>query len=489
MQNPQLLKCMTHLQHLATGLLLYLACHSYGNSIKPNVLFIMADDLRPDLSCYGIRAITPNIQKLSDTGITFQKAYCQQALCNPSRSSMLTGLRPDTLLQWNNGSNFRERNPNVPTIPSVFKNNGYETRCVGKIFHNWHTKIKGDPTSWSKPEYLHYENHGNDKASINPKGSINLAKSPKCECLDVPDEAYFDGRISREAVNALIDCKDKPFFLAVGFWKPHAPFNAPKKYWDLYPENSISFPDLSRPENAPEIAFHDSRELLGMPPNQTKLTQENILEMRRGYLANISYLDAQLGIIVEKLKELKLTEKTIIIFQGDHGYHLGEHGLWAKTSCFELDARIPLIISAPGIMPKTATSNSLVESIDIFPTLMDLCHLSKPEKLDGISLLPVLKTPNTLIKNFAITQHPRPAYYDREPDNKPKVMGYSLRSADFRYTEWRNWENGNIIATELYDHRTDSKETKNLANSSEYIQEVTNLKIQLHKIHKPQANP
>src|SRR5687768_15507453 len=237
-----------------------------------NVLFIMADDYRPELGSYGSAALTPNLDRLAKAGVQFGRAYCQQALCNPSRSSMLTGRRPDTLGLWSNGTHFRDAgsaNADVTTIPLWFKEHGYQSRCVGKIFHNWHTEVKGDPQSWSAPEFLHYANHGDDDAKVSGPLPPNLAKTVTggyakngiCEMRDVPDEAYYDGRVAAEAVRVLGKVKDKPFFLAVGFWKPHAPFNAPKKYWDLYDRAALPPLDPARPRGAPDLAFHDSREI------------------------------------------------------------------------------------------------------------------------------------------------------------------------------------------------------------------------------------
>ena len=255
---------------LATSIL---SVHSRAAAPRQNVLFIMADDFRPELATYGSPALTPNLNRLAKRTVQFDRAYCQQAVCNPSRSSLLTGLRPDTLRIWNNGTHFRELNPDVMTLPLWFKQHGYTTRCVGKIFHNWHTKEKGDARSWSAPEFLYYETHGEDDARVTGPLPPNLASPaprqytsvPLYECRDVPDEAYYDGRVAAEAVRVLAEVKGKPFFLAVGFWKPHAPFNAPKKYWDLYDRDRLPALDPRRPTGAPEVAFHDSREILGLP--------------------------------------------------------------------------------------------------------------------------------------------------------------------------------------------------------------------------------
>src|SRR5262245_47784500 len=266
---------MTRTALTLTALVL-LAVSARADAPKTNVLFIVADDLRADLGCYGSVAKTPHLDALAARGVRFDRAYCQQALCNPSRSSFLTGKRPDTLHLWSNGTHFREKNPDVTTLPLWFKENGYETRCVGKIFHNWHTKEKGDRRSWSADEFLHYANHGDDvpdvKGELPPNRALDCGrdygKVPLCERRDVPDEAYYDGRVAAEAIKTLGAVKDKPFFLAVGFWKPHAPFNAPKKYWDLYDAKKLPAFDADRPKDAPDAAFHDSREVLGIPPKQ-----------------------------------------------------------------------------------------------------------------------------------------------------------------------------------------------------------------------------
>jgi iduronate 2-sulfatase len=443
---------------------------------KLNVLFILADDLRCELGCYGSVARTPNLDALAKRGTLFERAYCQQALCNPSRSSFLTGLRPDTLQLWHNGTHFREQNPNVVTLPQHFLQQGYQTRCVGKIFHNWHTKDKGDRRSWSANEFLHYENHGNDKPQATGELPPNQATAPHCERRDVPDEAYFDGRVAQEAVRVLREIKEQPFFLAVGFWKPHAPFNAPARYWDLYQRDKLPPYDPNRPQDAPEVAFHDSRELRGVPPKQRDFTRKEATEMRHGYFANISYFDAQLGKVLAALDELKLRDKTLIVFAGDHGYHIGEQSLWAKTSNFELDARVPLLISAPGQATRGTRTAALVELLDLFPTLVDLADLPKPSELEGQSLKPLLDDPARRGKDFALTQHPRPAYFDRTPAGTPEFMGYSIRTERYRYTQWRAWPGGEIKQRELYDLSQDGIETKNLAKErSEVVEKMDRL--------------
>jgi iduronate 2-sulfatase len=440
---------------------------------RPNVLFIMADDLRPELTSYGSVAITPNLTRLAARSVQFRNAYCQQAVCNPSRSSMLTGLRPDTLRLWSNGTHFRDASPaghEATTLPKWFMQHGYTSRCVGKIFHNWHTAAKGDRGSWSADEFLHYANHGDDAAQASGELPPNLSTAnireygngPACECRDVPDEAYYDGRVAAEAVRVLGEVKAAPFFLAVGFWKPHAPFNAPKKYWDLYERAKIPELNAARPSGAPDIAFHQSSELLGQGKGRVTLTSAQAQEWRHGYFANISYMDAQLGKVLDALDASGAAERTIIVFCGDHGYHIGEHELWGKTSNFEYDAHTPLLIHAPGNGHAGEQTAALVELVDLFPTLTDLAALPRPPGLEGSSLVPVLSDPTSHVDSAAFTQHPRPAYFDREPKGQPSHMGYSVRTARVRYTEWREWPTGKVTARELYDSLTDRAELKNV---------------------------
>jgi iduronate 2-sulfatase len=438
---------------------------------KLNILFIMADDLRPELASYGSPALTPNLDRLAARSVRFERAYCQQALCNPSRSSMLTGCRPDTLGLWCNSIHFRELKPDVMTLPLWFKEHGYTTRDCGKIFHNWHTAVHGDPRSWSAPEFLHYANHGDDKPQVDGPPLLGKlppdhATAPKCECRDVPDEAYYDGRVAAEAIRVLEEVKDRPFFLAVGFWKPHAPFNAPKRYWDLYQRDKLPAYDPSRPAGAPDVAFHDGRELRGAPPNQVTFTSDQAAEIRHGYFANIAYMDAQLGKVLAALDRHDLAKNTVIVFVADHGYHIGEQDLWGKTSNFELDAHVPLMVAAPGL-PAGKQSASLVELVDMFPTLVELCQLPHPDGLEGTSFVPVLRDPKRRTKAAAFTQHPRPAYYDREPNPVPQAMGYSVRTASVRYTEWRDPQTGSLIARELYDIARDPIESRNQVDQSD----------------------
>jgi iduronate 2-sulfatase len=450
------------------------------------VLFIAVDDLRVELGCYGHSIVkSPNVDRLANRGTLFTRAYCQQAVCNPSRASLLTGLRPDTIRVWDLPTHFRQNRLDVVTLPQLFKENGYHAQCIGKIFHNGRQDAyKGDPVSWSVPAVMHYANHGSDQAVVDGPVPPNLSTVPKTEIRDVPDDAYFDGRIAEKAVAALGELKDRRFFLAVGFWKPHSPFNAPKRYWDLYQRSDIAPPEHPEPPiDVPAIAMHDAREILGAFEDrpQGRPTAEETLALRHGYYAATSYVDAQIGKVLDALDRLQLRDKTIVVFWSDHGYHLGEHGLWAKTSNFELDARVPLIIAAPDC-PGGRRSDALVELLDLYPSLADLCGLKPPADLEGKSLRPLLDDPTATVKSAAITQHTRPAY--PSADEPITAMGYSMRTDRFRYAEWRDVKDRRVLARELYDHRGDPGESFNLAGRAEHQQTIKQLSVQLSAIVK-----
>ena len=441
---------------------------------RPNVLFIAVDDLRVEVGCYGnTPAKSPNIDRLAGRGTLFTRAYCQQSVCNPSRASVLTGLRPDTLGVWDLRTHFRQKKPDVVTLPQMFKQHGYHVQDIGKMFHNYRQDdFKGDAVSWSVPAMLHYGSHYvDDQVQVEGTPPPNLATLEKTECRDVPDEAYLDGRVAAEAVKALRQIKDRPFFLAVGFWKPHLPFNAPKKYWDLYDRSAIDLPaNPDAPTDVPPIALQNYQ----IDPKKN-LTDDDVRELRHGHYAAISYLDAQVGKVLSELDRLGLREKTIIVLWSDHGLHVGEHGLWSKTTCFELDTHVPLIIATPDHKGGQRT-NSLVELLDLYPTLADLCSLPAPENLEGVSLRPILKDPTASVKAAAFSQHPRPPY-GRGKD--PQVMGYSIREARYRYNEWLDFKTGRVVARELYDHADDPRETVNLAGREENAAIVRRLASQM----------
>ena len=444
-----------------------------------NVLFIAVDDLRVELGCYGDKHVhSPNLDRLASEGMLFERAYCQQTVCNPSRASTLTGLRPDTLRVWDLPTHFRSIRPQTTTLPEWFKQHGYHAQCIGKIFHNWRQDDwKGDPVSWSVPSQLHYNSHNQDLPLV--KGALppnHASGQLRAECRDVPDEAYFDGRVAQRAIETIHDLHEsgEPFFLGVGFWKPHLPFNAPKRYWDQYDPSLIPLPPTQPPKSVPEIALTDAR---------FRGDRDALRELHHGHLAAISYVDAQIGRVLDCLDACGIRDETIVVVFSDHGLHLGEHGLLRKTTVFELDARVPLIVAAPNY--SAGRTESLVELVDLLPTLVELASLPMPTGLEGTSLVPLLRDPSARVKAESITQIPRPNY----PRGKtPEVMGYSMRTPHERYTEWRRFENGEVLARELYDHRTDPQEQWNVAGDPDQEGRLAELKSRLQP-HLPSSWP
>ena len=424
-------------------------CHAtVGTEVEqPNFLFICVDDLRPALGCYGDPiAITPHIDKLAKTGRIFNHAYAQQAVCGPSRTSVLTGMYPDQTQVWHNRHSFREHRPDTTTIPQFLSNHGYQTAALGKIFSGNEREL--DPASWNDGEvlrephwktYLHQDNQGSGKQSA-------------YEILDVPDSSYSDGKLTDSAIRKLkaFRSSDRPFFLAVGFFKPHLPFNAPKQYWDLYQRSD--FEGLSIVETngtIPTIAFHTHRELGGYRgiPEDEILADDLTTTLRHGYYACVSYIDAQIGKLLSTLKESGLDRNTIVVLWGDHGFALGEGERWCKGTNFELDTRVPLIISVPDMAKPGQHTNSLIELVDLYPTIAKLANISPPDGLAGIPLDGILQNPTAQIHRYVISQFSRPWNA-----RKPESMGYSLRTTSHRYTSWIDLTDGTVIAEELYDY-------------------------------------
>lgn len=459
---------------------------------RPNVLFIAVDDLRPELSCYGQSHVhSPNIDRFAASGLRFARAYCQQAVCNPSRTSLMTGLRPDTIGVTGNHSHFRSNMPDVVTLPQHFKNHGYHAAAIGKLYHGvfpdgssktkWDTM--GDPESWSVPAVrfgprYYYTEAGIEAAKDtfqkvyqpnNPGPSDwtkKLVFGPATESPDVPDNALYDGKVAEAAVETLQNLKrnsDQPFFLAVGFIKPHSPYIAPKKFFDLYPSVEIAS-DQVLPAGAPSFAGHGSGELRRYTdqPGRGEISKEKQRRVRQAYLACVSYIDAQIGRVLDELDRLGLAENTIVSLYGDHGYHLGEQGLWGKTTNFELDTRVPLIIRAPGMKAAGKTSNSLVELVDLYPTLSELARLPVGGHLEGQSLVALLDDPSKSVKDVAWSQYPRGG----------NLMGYSMRTPTHRLTQWVHRVSGEIRATELYDYREGLVESRNVAGQSPHLTET-----------------
>lgn len=452
-----------------------------------NVLFIAVDDLRPQLGCYGDSiAITPNIDRLAARGMVFNRAYCQQAVCAPSRASVLTGRRPDVTKVWDLKTHFRQALPNVVTLPQYFKEHGYDARAVGKIYHD--PKDAQDPISWSAPEVLSVTDEAGGKYALTENlESKHSWKAAATECADVPDSAYVDGKVRMAAVKAIQAMKDTSFFLAVGFRRPHLPFSAPKRYWDLYKDVVIPMPSQPvPPKEVPQIALHDGVELRGYTdiPDVGPLSGEEIEQLRRGYYASISFVDAQIGHLLNELERQGLLDKTIIVLWSDHGFHLGELGLWCKTTNFELDTRVPLVISVPDALCRGEQTEAIVELVDLYPTLTDLAGLPTPRGVDGVSLMPLLARPGRSWKNTAFSQFPRPWMYK----NTPQVMGYSVRSVHYRYTEWRNVDDSALVATELYRYDGNGIETENLAGQPEYGRTLRKMRALLVTAFTPTKN-
>ena len=428
---------------------------------KPlNVLFIAVDDLRPQLGAYGDKLVkSPNIDRLAANGLLFERAYCQQAVCSPSRTSLLTGLRPDSTHVYDLVTHFRKTVPEVVTLPQHFKNNGYQTAWWGKIFHAGLL----DPISWTQQGHAQ-EPSDNWRAYVADASkeiaSRNKGGGPAFEMVNVPDNAYPDGQIAEKAIATMRQLNGKPFFLAVGFFKPHLPFNAPKKYWDLYNPADFSLPQLrTAPANAPALAstgWGELRNYAGMPA-QGPMPDEQARQLIHGYHACVSYTDAQIGKVLDELKRLGLDKNTVVVLWGDHGWKLGEYGQWAKHTNFEIDTRVPLIVSAPGMKAKGKKTSALVEFVDIYPFLCDAAGLPKPAHLQGTSFAPLLTKPTMAWKKAAFSQYPRGG----------GVMGYSMRTDRYRYTQWLK-PDGSAVATELYDLQKDPQATINVAQDPAY---------------------
>lgn len=457
-----------------------------GKPRKPNILFIAVDDLKPWVSAYGDpHAKTPGMDKLAKEGIVFQSSYCQQAICAATRASVLLGMRPDKTRVWDLVTNFRQVNPNAVTLPEYFKSMGYETAGMGKIFHKESVGPGQDAPSWSIP----YRDPNCQNYAL-PYVPNAIGRGPAVECADVPDDTYNDGKMTGMAIHLLdsLSGNKKPFFLGVGFFKPHLPFVAPQKYWDLYKRDEFEIaPFQKKALNSPDLAYHISGELKfysDIPKFDSysekeldHLSVEKQKELIHGYYASISYVDAQILQLLNELDRLDIRKNTIIVLWGDHGWHLGDHGLWNKHTNFEQATHTLLMMSVPG--KKTGIKPvATCEFVDIFPTLCDLTDLPIPKYLDGLSLVPVIDNPAAEIKKYAFSQYPR-------PENN---MGYSIRTKRFRYTEWisgdfktnKVYNPELVVAREMYDYEKDPLETENILDKAEYQKD----KIEMEKLFK-----
>ncbi|MHB8897305.1 MAG: sulfatase-like hydrolase/transferase [Thermoguttaceae bacterium] len=440
---------------------------------RPNVLLICVDDLKPLLGCYGAPLVkSPHIDRLAARGVLFELAYCNQAVCAPSRNSLMTGLRPQTIGIYDLPTNFRKAVPDAVTVAQYFKQHGYRTEAMGKIMHVGHGNFE-DAASWTVP---HWKPGGGmyalaanlegvkrtfakAKAEAVPDSKMaSLPKGASAECADVPDNAYGDGMIADEAIRRLEAAKGKPgepWFMGVGFLKPHLPFCAPTKYWALYDPAAFSLPALTTPPaGAPEFAPTTWGELRAYRdiPRIGPLDEANTLHLIHGYHAAVSFMDAQVGRVLDALDQNGFATNTIIVLWGDHGWHLGDHGMWCKHTNYEQAARIPLIVTAPGALAATKTA-ALAETVDIYPTLCELAGLPVPPGLDGASFAPALRSPAATTKDAVFHVYPR-----------GQLMGRAVRTSRYRLVEWKQIGEPDATAVlELYDYQTDPDETKNLA--------------------------
>ncbi|HUT88624.1 MAG TPA: sulfatase [Thermoguttaceae bacterium] len=427
---------------------------------KPNVLFIAVDDLRPQLGCYGhARMHSPSIDRLAGGGFHFRRAYCNVPVCGASRASLMTGIRP-ARNRFVGYDTWAEKDAaGITTLNTHFRNHGYYTASLGKVFHHAKDNLAG----WSEepwlPEnpwmgYLLPESQRAWKEN-REKTKQGRALGPPTEEADAPDNAYADGRLADRAVADLgrLAEKDGPFFLAVGFYKPHLPFLAPKKYWDLYPADEIKLPgNYSRPKDAPDAAIHNSGELRAYAgvPKEGPVSDEMARRLIRGYYACVSFTDAQIGKLLDELDRLGIADETIVILWGDHGWNLGEHTLWCKHCCFETSMRVPLVVRAPGFVAGKST-DALVEYVDVYPSLCQLAGLPLPEHLDGRSFVPLMNDPGLAWKEAAIGRY---------------GPGDTIRTDRYRFTEYTD-KQGKPIARMLYDHQVDPGENVNVSERPE----------------------
>ena len=485
MRLEQLVKTKLLMLVLAVAIGLPSSTHGAPPIQGLNVLFIAVDDLRPELGCYGNSHIkTPHIDALAEQSVVFTRAYCQQAVCNPSRVSLLTGLRPDSTKVWDLVTEFRDVLPEVTTLPQHFKQNGYQTLGYGKIYHNpWPDNVSwSEPHQWPRNTRLWSEEAKAELVVVQealrrqgkPDSAINRLRARATEKVDLPDSEHIDGAIANQVLAALekLAKQDQPFFLAAGFIRPHLPFVVTREYWDLYDRDQIplaenAFPPKAAPRYAMNTMYelrdyHDYLETPG--PLDGKLTEAQQRELKHGYYASVSFVDAQIGRLLAELDRLQLRDKTIIVLWGDHGWKLGEHRSWCKQTNYEIDTRVPLLIHVParGADSRSACGDcdAVVESLDVYPTLCQLAGLPVPEHLEGISLVPLLQQPNRVWKNRAISQFPR-------RDGDRELMGYALRTERYRYVEWLDRDSCETVATELYDHEKDPQENENIGGRSE----------------------
>lgn len=475
-----------------------------------NVLFLAVDDLRPELGCYGVaHAVTPNLDRLAARGVRFARAYCQSAVCNPSRASVMTGLRPDTVGVLDLQTDLRKVAPDVVTLPQHLRAHGYHTASIGKIYHN----IFPDEPSWDERCYLPGFPFDPDAVYVGEEGLRIQAerrtrliadgrgesakdrfghyylKAQATEAPDCTDTAYYDGAQTDWAIAKLAELAgaSQPFMLAVGYYRPHLPFNAPKRYWDLYDPASLP---LATPgtvtEGAPREALNNLRELRGytdfrqQAPPPARLPDADQRRLLHGYLASVSYVDAQVGRLLTALEHSPAADRTVVVLWSDHGWKLGEHGSWAKMTNYEIDTRVPLLIAGPDL-PRGAVRTQLVELLDLYPTLCALCGVPPPAGLQGTSLVPVLHDAASPGKDAVFTVFLRKGAWAHVEGEEH--MGRAVRDDRYRYVEWRKLDGaggGTPSGVELYDLQADPGELVNVAGRAPYAAVEERLRAVLH---------
>lgn len=509
-------KSLTIYGFLVVASLVIFSCQTTKKETKrPNILFISVDDLRPTLGVYGDTiAVTPNIDRLASEGMTFMQTYTQVAVCAPSRASLMTGLRPDSTRVWHLGDKFREIHPNTVTMPQYFSKFGYHTVNLGKIFHNY----MPDSISWDEPDlrpsrYLRPDWINRDGETFYIDEKVNVSQvhkrdsllkirpiryadgwntGPAWEAANVHDTMYYDGAQNKLAKQTLtrIAKMDKPFFMGLGYFRPHLPFVAPKKYWDMYNREKIPLsknPEI--PKNAPlhtmnsmyELRHYDGFSHIGHPTSSYRMSQDTIQTLRHGYYASVSYVDALLGQLITHMKDIGIYDNTIIILWGDHGWKLGDHNSWGKMTNYNIDLKVPMIIRYPNQENKNAKTYEITELIDMFPSLCELANIEVPEYMQGTSFVPLLENPTLEWKKAAFSQfHRRPKV---SADGK-RYMGYSINTKNYHYIEWYGWDSktgtkGEFESAELYDSKNDPLETINIAQNEELSEVIKSLSKQL----------
>ncbi len=502
--------------NLSILLLLFLtACQQDTQQTKskktPNILFIAIDDLRPELGIYGNKMIhSPNIDALGRDGVIFEQAYVQQALCAPSRASVMTGLRPASTKVRTLWDKLRDSIPNAVTMPQYFAQKGYTTTAIGKIYHN----TDPDPKSWSDPKifleqfpfnpeciYATEENLQvqKDKLSRPPKAGNKYERNKPdrfghyyvrgnfTEMADVPDETFYDGAQTLVAIDKLeaLTKAGNPFFFGIGFYRPHSPYIVPKKYWDLYDRDSIPMAvNPYVPENAPDFSVNTNTELKAYAdftnapsPLEGSISEADARRVKHGYYAAVSYTDAQVGKVIHKLKELGIYEETIIVLWSDHGYKLGEHNGWSKFTNYNIDTHAPLIIKSNQAKDNKHRVSQMVEMVDLYPTLCDMMGLETPDNLEGISLVPHISKTTSTGKEAIFSSYRKEHHWAVPRGNEQ--LGNSILTKDYHYVRWQSWTDGSFTAAELYDLKNDPLENKNVAGLPEYQAIVEQMQEQL----------